>query len=86
MLSDSDSTIVAPYFSRSSRSRIVRLVHLDVDSYASVCASQFACRLFVCRLVCRFVSVCLSVHRVVSVFVDICVGFVCRKLNSKKVQ
>ena len=81
MISNSDSTIVAPYFCR-----IVRLVHLDVDSYASVCASQFACRLFVCRLVCRFVSVFPSVHQVVSVFVDIRVDFVCRKLISKKKQ
>ena len=85
MLSNSDSTIDAPYFSRSSKSRL----------------SYRASRSFVCRFVrvglcvpirmsviCLSIgmSVCLSVRRVESVFVDIRVGFVCRILNSNKVQ
>ena len=82
MLSNSDSTIVAPYFSRSSKSRL----------------SYRASRSFVCRFVCiglcvpirmSFIclsfsmSVCLSVGRIVLLFVDIRVDFNCRNCLSE---
>ena len=74
MLSNSDSTIVAPCFSRSSKSRL---------SYRA--SLSFVCRFVrvgLCvptrvSVICRSIrmSVCLLVSRVVSVYINFSVGF-----------
>ena len=82
MLSSSGSTIVAARFSRSSKSHL---------SYRT--SRSFVCRLVrvgLCvpirmSVICLSIrmSVCLSLLRVVSVFVDIRVGFVSRNCLSE---
>ena len=78
MLSYRDFTIVAPYFSRSSR---ISLLYRAIRS--------FVCRfvrvgLFVpIRMSVICLSIRMSVRQVVSVFVDIRVGFVCRNCFSE---
>ena len=73
MLSNSDSTIVVPYFSRSSNSRF-----LYPASRSFVCrfvrvvfASIFVSRLFDCRFVCRYVCRYVECRINFSVFVSI---------------
>ena len=61
MLSNSESIIIAPYFSRSSKSRcrIRRVVHLYIDSFAGLCVPicmSVICLSIRCRFVCQYVD------------------------------